>query len=289
MTNQEILSALSKINVYKTKLAIFLKNHCSALFAAIFENTKFLDDNNPSNWNITFQERLYCIENNITERRLCKICKKNVVPFRTDSRSYREHCCVSCSNLDNDVDEKKKELAKMDGIEEFLQDLPHAYYDEYNLHGFLISECKEYEKAVKYVEALLPYVDNWATCDLLSPKVFKKNHIRLEQDIMRWMASDHTYTIRFGIEMVMSHFLDKDYDANWLERVSVIRSEEYYVNMMIAWFFATALAKQWDDAVVYLENQKLDLWVHNKTIRKAVESYRITDEQKAYLRTLRVK
>lgn len=108
MTNQEILSALSKINVYKTKLAIFLKNHCSALFAAIFENTKFLDDNNPSNWKITFQERLYCIENNITERRLCKICKKNIVPFRTDSRSYRKHCCVSCSNLDHDVDEKKK-------------------------------------------------------------------------------------------------------------------------------------------------------------------------------------
>ena len=182
-----------------------------------------------------------------------------------------------------------KELAKKDGIEEFLQDLPHAYYDEYNLHGFVISECKEYEKTVKYVDELLPYVNNWATCDLLSPKVFKKNHIRLEQDIMRWMASDHTYTIRFGIEMVMSHFLDRDYDSKWLERVSAIRSEEYYVNMMIAWFFATALAKQWDDAVVYLENQKLDLWVHNKTIRKAVESYRITDEQKAYLRGMKRK
>lgn len=177
----------------------------------------------------------------------------------------------------------------MDGTEVFLQDLPHAYYDEYNLHGFLISECKEYEKTVNYVDALLPYVDNWATCDLLRPKAFRKNHARLENDIERWLSSDHTYTIRFGIEMVMSHYLDKDYDSKWLERVSAIRSEEYYVNMMIAWFFATALAKQWDDAVTYLENQKLDLWVHNKTIQKAVESYRITDEQKKYLRGLKRK
>lgn len=182
-----------------------------------------------------------------------------------------------------------KELAKTDGIESFLQTIPHQYYDEYNLHGFIISECKDYDKTVAYLNAFLPWVDNWATCDLLSPKVFKKNRDLLAADIDRWMASDHTYTIRFGMEMIMSHYLDQDYDRSWLEKVAVTRSKEYYVNMMIAWFFATALAKQWDDAVTYIVDKRLDVWTHNKTIQKAVESDRITAEQKTYLRGLKRK
>ena len=180
-----------------------------------------------------------------------------------------------------------KELAKRTDIEEFLQDLPHQYYDENNLHGFIISECKDYEKTVKYVDDILPYVDNWATCDLLSPKVFKKNRKQLAGEILRWLSSGKTYTVRFGIGMIMSHYLEEDYDSIWLERVAFIRSEEYYINMMIAWFFATALAKQWEDTVKYLEQQRLDTWVHKKTIQKAVESYRITEEQKTYLRSLK--
>ena len=180
-----------------------------------------------------------------------------------------------------------KELAKRADIEEFLQDLPHQYYDENNLHGFIISECKDYEKTVKYVDDILPYVDNWATCDLLSPKVFKKNRKQLEGEALRWLSSDKTYTVRFGISMIMSHYLEEDYDSIWLERVALIRSEEYYINMIIAWFFATALAKQWEDTVKYLEQQRLDTWVHKKTIQKAVESYRITEEQKTYLRSLK--
>lgn len=181
-----------------------------------------------------------------------------------------------------------KELSREAGIAAFLAALPHDYYDENNLHGFIISECKDYAKTVAYVDALLPYVDNWATCDLLSPKVFKKHRKELEGEILRWLASTETYTIRFGLEMVMTHYLDDDFDVKWLERAAAIRSEEYYVNMMLAWLFATALAKQWGAAIPYLLEHRLDRWVHNKTIQKAVESYRITPEQKAFLRNLKV-
>ncbi len=182
-----------------------------------------------------------------------------------------------------------KELAKDPDIEIFLQDIPHRYYDENNLHGFIISECKNYEKSVEYVDAILPYVDNWATCDLLSPKAFKKNRDMLIMDIDRWLASNETYTVRFGIEMLMSHFLDEDFRPEYLEKLTAIQSEEYYVNMMLAWFFATALAKQWDDTISYIEEKRLSVWVHNKTIQKAIESYRITDEQKAYLKGMKIK
>lgn len=180
-----------------------------------------------------------------------------------------------------------RELAKQEGIEAFLLDLPHRYYDENNLHGFIISECKDYDKAVAYVDALLPYVDNWATCDLLSPKAFCKHRDRLAGDIERWLDAKDTYTVRFGIGMVMSHYLDEDFNAKWLPRIAAIRSEEYYINMMIAWFFATALAKQWEAVIPYITEEKLAAWTHNKTIQKAIESYRITPEQKAYLRGLK--
>lgn len=182
-----------------------------------------------------------------------------------------------------------KELFKESETAEFLNTLPHQYYDENNLHGFLVEQIKDYNTVVAAIDAFLPYVDNWATCDLMSPKVFKKHRLELLKEIHRWMASERTYTIRFGIGMLMAHFLDEDFAPDHLVWAAGIHSEEYYVNMMIAWYFATALAKQWDAVIPYIEQHRLDKWVHNKAIQKAVESYRITDEQKGYLRTLRVK
>ena len=182
-----------------------------------------------------------------------------------------------------------KELHKAGDNAAFLAALPHRYYDEYNLHGFLLCENKDYAATVKAVDAFLPYVDNWATCDLLSLKVFKKHRAELKADIDRWMASDRVYTVRFGIEMAMSHFLDEEFDPTFLEKAAALRFDEYYVKMMVAWYVATALAKQWDATLPLLTAGKLDEWTHNKSIQKAVESYRITDEQKAYLRTLKRK
>lgn len=181
-----------------------------------------------------------------------------------------------------------RELIKDNETEDFLNNLPHKYYDEYNLHGCIVSVFKDYDKTISYINALLPYVDNWATCDLINPTVFKKNKDRLCNDIEIWLDSDRIYTIRFGIKMMMTHFLDDNFDEKYLQRISVIRNDEYYVHMMIAWFFATALAKQWESTIGYIEDKKLNVRTHNKTIQKALESYRISDEQKKYLRTLKV-
>lgn len=182
-----------------------------------------------------------------------------------------------------------KELAKDPEIQEFLDDLPHQYYEENNVHGFLIQQMKEYEKCMEELEKFLPYINNWATCDMTSPKVFKKHKEELLEAVRRWIASDHVYTVRYGIGMLMQHYLDEDFREEYPQMVSEIQSEEYYVNMMIAWYFATALAKQYETILPYIEKQKLDVWTHNKTIQKACESYRITSEQKAYLRTLKIK
>lgn len=171
---------------------------------------------------------------------------------------------------------------------DFLQALPHKYYDENMLHGLLISEIKDYDRAVEETDRFLPYIDNWSVCDIMSPKVFTKHKPHLLGKIREWTASNEPYTVRFGIEMLMSHYLDDDFSPEYLEIPASVRSDEYYVNMMIAWFFATALAKQWDAAIPYLEQRRLDEWVHKKTIQKARESYRITDEQKAYLKTLKI-
>ena len=176
-----------------------------------------------------------------------------------------------------------------DVLKTFLGDLPHEYFDENQLHAFLISGEKDFDKCIEEVEAFLPYIDNWATCDQLSPKVFKKNKDRLLLHVREWLKSDRTYTIRFAIGMLMEHFLNEDFDPEYPEMVAKIRSGEYYVNMMIAWYFATALAKQYDTAIRYIEEQKLDVWTHNKAIQKARESYRITPEQKVYLKTLKIK
>lgn len=180
-----------------------------------------------------------------------------------------------------------KEIIKGNEYKDFLNSLPHKYYDENILHSILISEIKDYDECVKYIDEFLPYVDNWAVCDTMSPKIFKGEHKRLMSDILRWVNSDQTYTIRFGLEILMSHFLDNDFKNEYLEIPARIKSNEYYINMMIAWFFATALAKQWDSTIVYIENGVLDKWVHNKTIQKARESYRITAEQKEYLKSLK--
>ena len=187
---------------------------------------------------------------------------------------------------------KLREIAKQyksnEKIKDFLEELPHKYIEENTLHGLLLSELRDYNEVVKKLDEFLPHVDNWATCDIISPKVFKKNREQLKKDINRWIASKETYTIRFGIEMAMSHYLDEDFDLQLASKISKIRSNEYYVNMMKAWYFATALAKQWDSIVPFIEKKKLDAWSHNKTIQKARESYRIKPEQKEYLKSLKV-
>lgn len=182
-----------------------------------------------------------------------------------------------------------KNVAKRDNVDEFLNELPHTTFDENQLHAFIISDIKDYDKCMAEVEKFLPYVDNWATCDQMSPKVFKKNREALFTHISEWIVSDKTYTVRFAIGMLMSHFLDEDFDVMYLDMVAGVRSEEYYINMMIAWYYATALAKQYEAALPYIEDRRLDKWTHNKAIQKAVESRRITDEQKEYLKGLKVK
>ena len=185
--------------------------------------------------------------------------------------------------------EYAKELSKREDVGVFLAALPHAYFDENQLHAFIISLDKDFGETLAAVDAFLPYVDNWATCDQLSPKVFRKHRAELLPEIKRWMASEHIYTIRFGVGMLMQHYLDEDFDPAYLEDVAALRSGEYYVNMMIAWYFATALAKRYDATLPYLEQRRLDAWTHNKAIQKAIESYRVTEERKAYLRTLKIK
>ncbi len=182
-----------------------------------------------------------------------------------------------------------KELSKRPDIGEFLDQLPHEYFDENQLHAFIISLMKDYGACMKRLEEFLPYVDNWATCDQLSPKVFKKHKGELLSAVEGWLRSDKTYTVRFAVGMLMEHFLDEDFDLKYPEMVAKIRSEEYYVNMMIAWYFATALAKQYEAVVPFIEGRRLQHWTHNRAIQKSVESYRITPEQKAYLKTLKVK
>ena len=180
-----------------------------------------------------------------------------------------------------------KELNGSDLANEFIKTLPHQYFDENQLHAFLISLIKDYQTCLKEVERFLPYVDNWGTCDQLSPKVFSKHKDELYISIKEWLKSKHTYTVRFAIGMLLGLYLDDFFREEHLELVSNIKSEEYYINMMIAWYFATALAKQYKTAIKYIEDKRLSPWVHNKTIQKAVESYRITDEQKVYLKSLK--
>ena len=170
---------------------------------------------------------------------------------------------------------------------EFLSKLPHKYYEENLVHFFMIAMIKDFDECVKEVERFLPYVDCWPVCDQSSPKVFKKKHKELLPLIKKWIASDHVYTARFGIRMLMNEFLGDDFREEYLEWVSDVKGEDYYIKMMVAWYFATALAKRYDETVPYIEQHKLEEWTHKKAIQKAIESYRISDEHKAYLKTLK--
>ncbi len=184
-----------------------------------------------------------------------------------------------------------KQLFKQepDRTDEFLKILPHEYCEENDLHGMIIELFPDYERVIFELDRFLPFVDNWSTCDLISPKAFKKLPEGLDKKAEKWARDQKTYICRFGIEMLMKYYLDDGFDLKYPRIVAEVRSDEYYVKMMIAWYFATALAKQWDDIIPFIEQKRLDLFEHNKTIQKAIESYRITDEQKEYLRTLRIK
>lgn len=218
--------------------------------------------------------------------------------FKLQDRKYRDFQVKLIPTVDADsvigvrtpeLRKFAKQLVRKEDVGLFLDDLPHMYFDENQLHAFIISEIKDYDRCLFEVNRFLPYVDNWATCDQLSPKVFKKYHAELLEQIKAWMGSDKVYTVRFGIGMLMQHYLDDDFDSLYPDMVSEIRSEEYYINMMIAWYFATALAKQYDSILPFIEGGRLDTWTHNKTIQKAVESYRITPGQKQYLKSLKKK
>ncbi len=182
-----------------------------------------------------------------------------------------------------------KELVKRPDIGGFLSDLPHKFFDEDQLHAFIVSEMKDYEACIEEISIFLPYVNNWATCDQMSPKVFKKHKKELLIEIKRWLSSEEAYTVRFATGMLMEHFLDDDFDPAYPKMVAKIRSDEYYINMMTAWYFATALAKQYDAVIPFIEGKKLDTWTHNKAIQKSIESNRISPERKVYLKSLKIK
>lgn len=180
------------------------------------------------------------------------------------------------------------QLAKEPDIGDFLAQLPHRYYDENNVHAFVLERIGDYQECLAQTERFLPYVDNWATCDMMAPKVFAGHKAELLEPIGRWISSGDTYTVRFGVGMLMRHYLDEDFKPEYPQWVAAIRSEEYYVNMMRAWYFATALPKQYESILPYFQERRLDDWTHNKAIQKACESYRVTAEQKKYLRSLKV-
>ena len=182
-----------------------------------------------------------------------------------------------------------KELKGTEEAKGFISVLPHEYFEEYLLHIFIIGYIKDFGEGLAQVERLLPYLNSWSQTDSLRIKAFDKNPELLVPHIEGWLQSDHPYTVRFGIFCLMTLFLNEHFDTKFLDMASAVRSDEYYVNMMTAWYFATALAKQYDSAIIYIEEKRLDKWTHNKTIQKAVESYRVTDEHKAYLRTLKIK
>lgn len=180
-----------------------------------------------------------------------------------------------------------KELYREGKSGAFMLQLPHAYFEENGLHAFFLEQDRDFLRCLEGVERFLPFLDNWATCDSLNPPVFKKHRTELLERVRVWLGSDRTYTVRFGIKMLMTYFLEEDFREEQLRLVSIIESEEYYVNITRAWYFATALAKQWEATLPLLTERRLDPWTHRKTIQKAVESYRISEEQKALLRGLR--
>ena len=218
--------------------------------------------------------------------------------FELQDKKYRDFQVKLVPNIDSnsiigirtpDLRELTKEIYKSGNYSSFLKDIPHKYYEENLIHMFLLSLLKDFDECITELDTFLPYVDCWPVSDQATPKSFKKNHDKLISHIKKWISSKHVYTVRFGIRMLMNEYLDEDFKEEYLNMVSSIKGEDYYLKMMIAWYFATALAKQYDATIPYIENKELDTWSHNKTIQKAIESYRITDEQKEYLRTLKIK
>lgn len=181
-----------------------------------------------------------------------------------------------------------KELYKNKDTEDFLNTLPHKYYEENNLHAFIIEQIKDYDEVIDRLNIFLPFVDNWATCDCLSPAVFKKNKEKLLIEIKKWLKDSHTYTVRFAIGMLMRHYLDDSFDKEYVDWVIGIKSDEYYINMMISWYLATAIAKQPDTILPIIESKTLPKFVQNKTVQKSIESFRVPKETKDYLRTLKI-
>ena len=217
--------------------------------------------------------------------------------FENKDEKFKEFHSRLVPNLDKDIiigvrtpilKGIAKEISKGDAAE-FLTNLPHKYYEENNVHAFVIALIKDFDECTREIDKFLPFVDNWATCDGLRPKVFAKNKDKLLTKIKEWINSDKVYTIRFAIQMLMVHFLDKDFDSSYHALVLSVTNQDYYVKMMKAWYFATALAKQYDKTVFVLCDRLLDTWTHNKTIRKCVESFRVSDEHKEYLKTLTIK
>ena len=204
---------------------------------------------------------------------------------------YKKFHCRLIPNISSDtilgvktpfIRELAKQLIKHE-YEDYLNQLPHKYYEENNLHAFIIELIDDFSTCIAYLEAFLPYIDNWATCDSLSPKCFKKHKKQLLQYIIKWINSNHIYTIRFGVNMLMKHYLDDDFNESYLELVANIKHDDYYVKMVIAWYFATALSKQQTLTIPYIKEHKLDEWILNKTIQKARESRRISKELKQEL------
>ena len=216
--------------------------------------------------------------------------------FKLQDKKYREFQIKLVPNINPDtiigirtpdMRNYAKELFKTGDYNTFLNDLPHKYYEENLIHFFIISMIKDFDECIKEVDKFLPYVDCWPVSDQATPKSFKKNHDKLIPHIKKWISSKHVYTARFGIRMLMNEYLDKDFKEEYLSIVSSKKGEDYYLKMMIAWYFATALAKKYNETIPYIENNKLDIWVHNKSIQKALESFRVTPEHKEYLRSLK--
>lgn len=220
--------------------------------------------------------------------------------FSFQDKSYRDFHSALIPNIDKEriigvrvpiLRKLAKQLFKEKEslCREFMKNPMHKYYEENNLHALFIEEIKDFDECIEELDIFLPWVDNWATCDIMAPKVLKKNKEKLLKHIKRWISSKEEYTVRFGVRLLMNYFLDDDFKDEYLKEVSLIKSDKYYIKMMIAWFYATALVKKYNETVLYLKNNCLDIWVHNKTIQKAIESNRISNEEKIYLRTLKRK
>ena len=218
--------------------------------------------------------------------------------FEYQDLGYREFNSILIPNIDKetmigvripDIRKIEKSLS-IEEKEEFLLKLPHKYFEENMLHGIIISNMKEYDNIIINLEKFLPYVDNWAVCDSISPKIFKKNREKAIVNVLSWIKSNHTYVCRFGIGMIMQLYLEDEYfKKSYLDIIAEIKTEDYYINMMRAWTFQVALVKQWKEAIVYIEKGLLDEFTHNKTISKSCDSYKIEKEKKEYLKTLRRK